>query len=90
MALLIHIIIAFSSLLYTALVFMAPSERRLKAAYVLVAGTLASGTFLLAAKPSHLTETCVMGLSYLAIVTFGIVGARRKLATQVVRINRSK
>jgi hypothetical protein len=88
MALLLHISIAFLSLGFTLFVFFRPTNARLQASFALIAGTLASGTFLLVTKPSHMLETCVMGLFYVGVTTLGTVAARQKLAAQDVRHDR--
>ena len=77
----LHIIIALTSIAYTGFTFFFPSGSKLKASYVLVAATIASGTYLVFSKPAHMAEICVMGLIYLAFVTLGIVSARHKLAS---------
>jgi hypothetical protein len=80
MALLLHILIALSSIAFTTYVFFSPSKPKLNASYALVAATIASGTYLVFANPAHMLQSCVSGLIYLGIVTVGIVSARAKLA----------
>lgn len=82
MILLLHIAIALASIAYTGYVFMRPSQDRLRNSYILIAGTLASGTYLVVIKPSHLLPACLTGLVYLGIVSIGIVAARMKLAAE--------
>ena len=79
MALLIHLLIAFSSLFVATLLYIHPTRARLQASYALIAGTLASGTYLIISAPSHLLEACVMGLAYLAVVGVGTVFSRQRL-----------
>jgi len=83
---LFHVIVAFISLALTAYVFMRPSVALLRASAVLIAGTLASGTFLVATKPAHMLETCVMGIIFVALTTTGTVAARHKLAAEAVAV----
>lgn len=80
MILILHIVIALSSLLYTTYAFFLPSARKLQVSYGLVGLTLASGTFLVIRNPAHLLQSCTTGFLYLAIVTVGIITARHKLA----------
>jgi hypothetical protein len=80
MMLLLHIGIALTSLVVTTVLYIAPSKGKLQAAYILAAGTLASGTYLVMATHTHILQACISGLVYLAAVSFGIVAARRKLA----------
>ena len=83
MVLLIHIAIACSSLVYTALVFLHPSKTKLHIAYSLVAATVASGVMLVIAKPAAMTQSCETGLMYLAFISVGIWATRNKLASQL-------
>ena len=81
MILLFHIVIALSSLVSTGLAFFYPSRAKLQVSYALVAMTLFTGFYLVISKPAHMTQTCAEGLVYLAVVAFGIISARHKLAT---------
>lgn len=83
MSLLIHIIIAFLSLLYTAYTLISPSRSKLRVSYALVALTLTSGTYLVWSTQTHMLQACVSGLVYLSVVFFGIAIARRKLSNVV-------
>ena len=76
----LHIIIAISSLILTALTYIAPSRPKLRASYILTALTVVTGTYLIVLKPSHLVSSCLMGLAYLAITFYGIALAKNKLA----------
>lgn len=79
MLLLLHIVIALSSILITGLAYILPTHTKLKASYLLVAGTFITGTALVVMSPSHLMSACFSGLIYLGIVSLGILFARRKL-----------
>jgi len=80
MILLIHIITAVSSLAWTAYLYFRPSKLGLNVDYVLVGTMLVTGFFLVLSKPAHMTQTCIEGVVYLAVVSYGIVSARQKLA----------
>jgi hypothetical protein len=80
MILLTHIIIAISSVIYTSLLLLRPTQAKLSASYILVGATLASGIYLTAVNPASMLRTCTTGLVYVVIVTAGIALARRKLA----------
>ena len=75
----IHILIAICSLAYTTYVFLFPSKQRLGIAEVLVGATLISGIVLVVAKPASMAHVCVTGISYLAVVSFGLFMATRRL-----------
>jgi len=66
---LLHVIIACISLGFTAYVFFQPSASKLRVSAALIASTLASGAYLLIAKPGHMLETCTMGLLFIVLTT---------------------
>ena len=78
-----HIVVALLSLVFTGLAFFKPSKPKLEISYALVILTLISGFTLVVSKPANLTQTCITGLAYLAIVLFGIISARQKLKSQI-------
>lgn len=80
MILLAHIIIALSSLFVTAYAFISPTQTTLKASYALIGLTIATGTYIAVANPTHMVQACVSGLIYTGVVMVGIVAVRRKLA----------
>jgi len=82
MILAFHIIVALASLAYTGYVFLFPSKQKLYAAYTLVALTVGSGTVLLIQNPGSMRQVCETGLSYLAVVTVGIILAHYRLAKE--------
>jgi hypothetical protein len=79
MVLVFHIIIALMSLVYATYVYFKPSNTKLRVSYIAIALTLISGTFLVFKNPSHMMETCLMGLFYTGVMTVGVVAAKRKL-----------
>lgn len=81
MLILAHVIIALSSIAHTTYLLTHPSPGKFKVAYGLVAATLASGSYLVVSTRAHLLRACTMGLVYLAIVSYGIVSARQRLAS---------
>jgi len=83
MILLLHIAIALSSLVVTALAFVTPKQSLLRASYVLVVLTITTGTYIAVASPTHMVQACVSGLIYTGVVFVGIAAARRKLSALV-------
>jgi hypothetical protein len=75
-----HIVIALTSIVFTAYLYFSPSRTKLRASYALVALTIGSGTWLIIANPAHMVQACLTGLVYLGAVFFGISMARDKLA----------
>lgn len=82
MLLLAHIIIALVSILFATLLFFSPSDFKFKANYLLVSATLASGTYLVVDRGSHLLESCAIGLVYIGAVFYAIIAAKRRLVRQ--------
>jgi hypothetical protein len=78
MMILLHVLIALSSVAWTTRLYFAPKKRRFYAAYGLIAATLASGTYLVVSTHSPLLSSCVTGLVYLGIVLSGVFAASRK------------
>ena len=79
MLLLLHITIALASVVQTTYLFFFPSKDGLRMSYGLVVLTVASGTALVISRPASLTQACMSGLAYIAIVSLGIGAARHKL-----------
>jgi hypothetical protein len=80
MLLITHIVIAITSVAYTTLLLIRPTQTKLYTSYALVGATLASGIYLTVVNPASMLRTCTTGLVYVVIVTAGIALARKKLA----------
>ena len=85
MVLLIHIIVALSSLAVSTASYVRPAKQLLQTSYALIGLTLASGTYLVLSTSAHLLQSCVTGLVYVGAVSVIVVGARRKLAAETTR-----
>ena len=85
MLLLSHIIIALGSILATSITYAMPSKALLRVSYAMIASTLLSGTLLIVTSPVHMLQVCISGLTYVALVTVGVLAARRKLALRSAR-----
>jgi hypothetical protein len=79
MILILHILIALTSVVYSGYVFLSPTKRRLRISYSLVCLTLFSGIYLVAVRHSPLLAACTSGLIYLGAVLTGLAAAQRKL-----------
>ena len=82
MAILLHVIIAIVSILFSGSVFLFPSRGKFYVSYVFIAGTIVSGTFLIITMPAHMVQSCMTGLIYLGVVSTLTVFAHKKLAAQ--------
>lgn len=80
MLLLLHIIVALSSLVAVSFAYAGINRLALRIATVLGVGTFLSGSLLIVMAPSHLLSACLVGLGYFTILSFGVVLTRAKLA----------
>ena len=85
MIIILHIIIAVSSLVAAGLAYFYPSRKKMSLSYSLIALTFGSGFILIFTRPAHMMQICMEGLVYLAVVSFGLVAAHRKLAAQQIK-----
>jgi hypothetical protein len=80
MFLVLHIIIALTSIVYATAIFIAPQKLKFSLEYWLVAATIASGTYLVFTNGSHILQACLTGLAYLGTISLLIVAAHAKLS----------
>lgn len=82
MELISHIIIALSSVAYASYACLQPSRRKLSVSYGLIALTVATGTYLIVLYPSHMVQSCITGLVYVAAMTVMTAVSHYRLAQQ--------
>jgi hypothetical protein len=82
MILLLHIIIALSSVAYTTYVIVTPNQRRVRTAYGTVALTLLSGAWLVVVHPAQMGRACMSGLVYIVCMSFLLGAVHIKLLNQ--------
>jgi uncharacterized membrane protein YfcA len=87
MLLITHLVFALSSVAYTTVLWFKPASTNFKPAYILIVGTLVSGTILVWQTHSNLLSACMSGLVYLVLVSFGLFMAKYKLAVKERRID---
>jgi len=80
MLLLTHVVVAIISIIFTTVVYVKPSENKLRVSFALAAFTLISGTYMILKSPAHLVQSCITGIIYIGVVTLFILLAKRKLA----------
>jgi len=85
---LLHIVIALSSLVYTTYLFVRPSKRKFYVNYGLIALTLVSGTYLVVSTHAQMLQACTTGVIYIGAVTLGMIAARHRLAAASIRITK--
>lgn len=82
MILMLHILIALSSVVVAGLSYAKPSHTTVQTASGLALGTLASGTYLVVSERAPLMHACVSGLIYFSLVSFLVITGSRRLAHQ--------
>lgn len=88
MMILLHILIALSSLAVATGVYFKPSQSAVYVSYGLLTATIATGTVLIISSGSHMLESCLMGLAYCGVVSVLTLKARNKLAAQRIRTDK--
>jgi hypothetical protein len=76
MIILIHVLIALSSLALSSVTFFKPTIKNLKFSYGLIIATVTSGVFLVVLNSSNILHSCLAGLAYLGAVLAITAGAR--------------
>lgn len=79
MVILLHVVIALSSIIVAGYLLVRPSRKGLAMSYAMMAATLGSGMYLVASAPAHMIEACLMGVAYLAVVSVMTIASRVKL-----------
>lgn len=90
MIILIHVLIALSSIVSTAVSFVSPSSKKLKTSYVLIASTLLSGIYLVASAQASLLRTCVSGLLFVTATSIVTHYSRNKLSLLATQTSNNK
>lgn len=75
MIILIHVLIALSSVGLASLSYFKPTNKRLCASYGFIVATVASGAFLILTMSSNILKSCLTGLVYVTIVSFITIAA---------------
>lgn len=87
MIILIHVIIAIASVVFSTATFIKASTKKLAVSYGLIVATVASGTYLLMTTPGNILKSCLMGLAYVTFVSIITIAAhvrvRRKAQQEV-------
>ena len=84
MIVLMHVLIALSSIAMTTVFAASPSKWKLRCSAALIALTLGSGTYLVLSTHSPLLSSCLAGLAYLAVALAGVVVGAYRLSRKTV------
>lgn len=69
MIILIHVLIALSSIGVSSFTFLKPSVTRLLVSYGFIVATVVTGTYLIITMSSDILRSCLTGLAYLTVVS---------------------
>lgn len=83
MEVLIHVVIALSSVAYTTYACVAASRMRLRISYALIGMTLITGLYLIALNPDKALQATVSGTLYLVVMTLLTAVAQKRLSQTV-------
>ena len=75
----LHVIVALLSMAWTTFGYIRPTRKNLYTSYALVGLTFASGFYMVWSEPAQMLRACMSGITYLAIVSAGIVLTHKKL-----------
>ena len=85
MILVLHVLTALASLLFSAYVFFRPSDAKVKASCGLIGAVMATGTLLIFTTQASILRACVMGLAFVFVTTALTVLANKKLSSQEIK-----
>mgnify|MGYP000392018642 CR=1 FL=1 len=86
MILVVHIMIAVTSVLYTAYILLAPTKKKIQLSGRMVAATIASGTILVVSAQANMVQSCITGLLYTGVMFFALAIAKWRLAEESEKI----
>lgn len=69
MIVLLHVLIALSSVAIASFTYFKPTTRRLAVSYGFIIATVGSGTFLILSASSNILKSCLVGLLYVTAVS---------------------
>jgi len=84
---LIHVIIALSSVILSSVTFFKPSFNKLYVSYGFIIATVASGTYLIVSSSGSILRSCLTGLFYVTVVSIITIATHvkvRKLAKEEI------
>jgi len=87
MIVLLHVLIAVSSIALATVACFVSSKTLLRTSYGFVGATLVSGLYLVASEPAHMLQACLSGVTYIVIVSAALAVARHRaaLANEIIK-----
>jgi len=84
---LLHVIIALSSVILSSVTFFKPTFNKLYVSYGFIVATVASGTYLIVSSSGSILRSCLTGLFYVTVVSIITIATHvkvRKLAKEEI------
>lgn len=78
--LLLHIIIALSTVGISGFALISPNSNKLRLSYLLTLLTFITGGYLVVLSPAHLVSSCISGLVFLGVVGTMLFAANKRFA----------
>ena len=85
MFLIIHILLATFSVIYSFFIAIVPSKAKLLVNYSLIIGTVLSGGVVAFESPQYLGKTCIEGVIYLGIMTLMLIVSQKRIVLKEFR-----
>jgi Ca2+/Na+ antiporter len=82
MLLLAHIVSAVLGIVLSTVSLISPSSYRIRASYLFVLGTIATGTIIIIKDHLSILSVCLSGLLYIGFTVSSLVAASHRLARQ--------
>ena len=82
MIILIHVLIAVASMIQVAVSYTNPTKSKITTSYILMASTLASGTYLVVSSQAGMLRACASGIAFLVATSVVVQLSKAKLAKQ--------
>lgn len=82
MIILIHVLIAVSSVAVATTTFIKPSVKKLIVSYAFIVATVGSGTYLLLTSSGNILKSCLVGLAYVTAVSIITIATHIRVRRQ--------
>lgn len=85
MILLLHVVIAMSTVGFSGITLIKPTKTKLYFSYSLIITTFLTGGYLVILSPAHLVSSCIIGLVFLGVVGSMLITASKRLVSVGVK-----
>ena len=85
MILLLHVVIAISTVGFSGIALIKPTKTKLYSSYSLAIATFLTGGYLVIVSRAHLVSSCIIGLVFLGVVGSMLFAASKRLVSVGVK-----